>query len=133
MRCILCKHKTIITNSRYRQSTHETWRRHTCKRCLSVTTTRESLDTSLALRYVNQSGHYEAFSALKLAMSIHEAISHRKEAYKQAELITTTVIARLLDLSTLSIARSSVIDITLDILKDFDYAGYVRYDSQHLN
>lgn len=131
MRCILCKHKTVITNSRYRQSTHETWRRHTCKRCSSVVTTRESLDANLGLRYTNTAGSTEAFSELKLAISIYEAVSHRKDAHKDAELLVTTIIAKLLDQASLFIHKSSVIRVSTEVLQDFDYAAYVRYDSLH--
>lgn len=71
------------------------------------------------------------FSRDQLFLSIYEALAHRKDARASASTLTETIISALQSQHRLLITRTTLVEITAEIIKRFDRTAYVRYISMH--
>lgn len=131
MVCILCDSKTKTTNSRYRSSLRQTWRRHTCNRCQAVYTTREIVDLEQSYRVIDQDGQMQPLSRDELFLSIYDCMRHRSNAITESAALTTTVIAKLINQHMLRIPVVSIIDETHQTLRRFNRGVATIYATKH--
>lgn len=129
MVCIYCGSETKITNSRSQAKGVRTWRRHACTQCRAIITTFEDVDIALSHRIAKRSGAIEAFSESKLFVSVFRSLDHRKSAPDDARALTRTIINQLLAQKQSLVESTSVSSLVSTILKRFDSAAAVRYQS----
>lgn len=127
MVCTLCDSKTFISNSRYRRSNKQTWRRHTCRRCSAVYTTRESIDMSYSYRVEKRDGGHEPFSSDKLYVSVLESLQPSSDRYLVARQLTDTVLAQIVDSKRLIIPIDKLTSTVYTTLKRFDNRSGILY------
>ena len=131
MVCIYCGHATSVSNSRQQKRSNATWRRRTCKHCLAVFTTIETIDLSTAI-LVTDSKLHTPFSRDKLFVSIYDSCKHRKDAQTSASMLTDTIIKQVYPLvKDASIPLSTLRTITANTLQRFDTASGVHYAAYH--
>lgn len=128
MDCIYCGNKTKVTNSRSR-GTYETWRRRTCKSCLSKVTSKERVELDDSLMIKKRSGKIESLARDKLFLSIYRSIDHLEKPIYSSTHLTNSVLRHILNIKPLDpiISSSQIADITAKIIKNYDAAGSVRY------
>lgn len=129
MVCIYCGAKTKITNSRSQAKAVRTWRRHACNQCRAIITTFEDVDMGQSHRVMKRAGILEAFSEAKLFVSVFRSLDHRKSAPDDARVLTRTVMDQLLAQKQALIESKTISTVVATILKRFDSAAAVRYQS----
>jgi transcriptional repressor NrdR len=130
MVCTLCDSDTKITNSRYRPKNAQTWRRHTCPRCNSVFTTKESVETTISYRISDPEANLEPLIRDELFLMIHEALDHRKTAVVDASALTDTVLGQIIAQKQLIITKTVVTDVIAKTLQRFDRVAYIKFKSK---
>jgi transcriptional regulator NrdR family protein len=113
------------------RSFRHTWRRHTCKRCFAVFTTRESVDMSQSYRIELNDGSLVNFSRDKLYLSIYDAVIHRSDSITESSILTDTIVAAVQKRGRLLMQRKDLIEMATTVLRRFDKTAYVRYVSLH--
>ena len=113
------------------RSFRHTWRRHTCKRCYAVFTTRETVDMAQSYRVEQPDGSLDVFSRDWLFLSVYEALRHKDDALAHSTIVTETIMASLQKRNRLLITREELISNVSTVIKRFDRTGYVRYVSMH--
>jgi len=110
---------------------YQKWRRHTCKRCFAVFTTRETADMSISYRFEAQDGSMQAFSRDTLFMSIVGALMHLPGHIPVASDLTATILTNLQDGKRLLITRSDIIESSTTVLRRYNLGASQIYRSQH--
>jgi transcriptional regulator NrdR family protein len=131
MVCILCDSKTKTTNSRPSADGHQTWRRHTCKRCSAVFTTRESADMSIDYRFERADGLIEPFSRDTVFLSIVDSMRHRPDHIRESTALTQTVLSKLQSHNRLIIRRRDVTEAVYEALRHYNIGTAQIYRSLH--
>lgn len=133
MICPYCTSETQVTNSRPSKKSPEVWRRRSCKVCLNVWTTRETVDLSTSHRIITSQNHLEPFQRDELFISIKDACAHRKTALEDASALTDTVLGRVLHQEHAEIPVEYLIDLTASVLNRFDKVAAAVYKAKHTN
>lgn len=131
MHCPYCGSKTEVTNSRYKPSNNQVWRRRGCIDCAAVFTTHEaiSLPSSIMVNYKNSS---YVFDPDKLYVSIYDSLRHRKDPYQDARGLYDTITKYIIEsLQNASIDRDQIVAITVSTLRRFDQAASTQYAAFH--
>ena len=131
MVCILCDSKTKTSNSRSNSDHHQTWRRHTCKRCSAVFTTRETIDMAISYRVEQVDGSIRPFSRDTLFLSVLEALKHRPSHIEDAAALTLTIISKVQSLRRLIIGRDELFEISASVLRRYNIGVSQIYKSRH--
>lgn len=131
MVCIICGDETRVTNSRPGKRDSSVWRRRECPGCLTVFSSREKPDLTLSIRVKSAAGSLEPFSEDKLFLSIYDCLSHRKTARADARELTSTVVGRLLPITSAIVTKQEIVDQALDIVKRFDKTAATIYKAHH--
>lgn len=131
MICPYCTSETQVTNSRPSKKSPEVWRRRSCKVCLNVWTTRETVDLSTSHRIVTSQNHLEPFQRDKLFMSIKDSCAHRKTALSDATALTDTILRQVLLQNESLISTLYLSDITYKVLNRFDPTAAAVYKAKY--
>jgi len=131
MVCLYCRSETRVTNSRSQKRSNQVWRRRQCQACRALFTTHEAIDLSSALS-VSQNGLPKPFLTDMLFTEVLLALQDRKDCYRAAREITSTVIAKLFKSPNKPLLQPEQISrTTADVLKRFNRRAYLRYISEH--
>jgi transcriptional repressor NrdR len=132
MICIACGGKTEVINSRPAENALTVWRRRRCSSCHKMFSTREKPDLSRSVRVKKDGNQEEPFSEDKLFLSVHECLSHQKDALEASRALSDTIMQQVLLGDTTTVIESQKIaDITYRVLERFDKAGAVYYRAHH--
>ena len=133
MVCPFCLHKkTSVYNSRRTSKLNLTWRRRRCESCGREFTTRESADPHSILRVGTK--RPAPYSRAKLTISLLRVSDHRADQGEAAYWLADTIEQKLYRLSTTAnnvVTKHQITKTTLDVLKNFDAAAYVKYLAYH--
>ncbi|SRR6266496_1686702 len=134
MVCPFCLHKkTSVYNSRKTARLNATWRRRRCLACGREFTTRESADPANILR-VGTAKRSAPYSRARLTLSILRVCDHRSDHGEAAYWLADTIEQHLYRTSAgvnNIVSRNQVIGQTLQTLKNFDTAAYIKYLAAH--
>ena len=131
MVCLYCESQTKVGNSRPQKNANQVWRRRKCSRCGAVFTTHEAIDLSSTLLVASR-GHTQPFLVDMLYTELLFAMSHRKDAYRDAREATKTVIGHLLQLPGKPLfSPSQISSVTSGVLKKLDHRAHLRYTAEH--
>lgn len=134
MLCPFCLHKkTSVYNSRQTTKLNATWRRRRCQSCAREFTTREEADPQSILR-VGKAKYTTPYSRAKLTLSILIACEHRADHGEAAYWLADTIEQKLYRLAASKnniVTKHQIMNATLQALKNFDAAGYVKYLTRH--
>ncbi len=133
MVCINCGTKTKISNSRFNVKTVQTWRRHTCTQCRTMFTTRELIDSSVSYRVKRPDSSLQPVMRELLFVSVHESLSHRKDAPEAAAALTDTIFGKIHANKSLIIDITWLTSKTHEILNRFDKPAAVRYKAIYMS
>lgn len=130
MICIKCRYKkTAITNSRYFERKHQTWRRRKCLSCHFTFTTYESV----SLDQLKVEG--KAFEEVRLLLSIGRCLEHLTETRINAtQGLTKTIIEKILRSNTsssLELTKKDIAEIAYQSLHHYDRIASVQYAARH--
>jgi transcriptional repressor NrdR len=132
MVCVYCGGNTRVTNSRHQKKNNQVWRRRRCERCGALFSTQETAVYGQSWRVRRQDGRLEAFSELKLLLSLYKSCEHRKTALSDAEGLTETILSKLPALMRHGVVGSQDIAQTaLIALNRFDKAASTHYQAFH--
>lgn len=130
MVCPFCLHKkTTVYNSRHTARLNATWRRRRCAACKREFTTRENADPESILR-VGTVRRSVPYSRAKLTLGILSVCDHRTDHGEASYWLTDTIeqkLYRLAAKSDNSVTKKQITNTTLETLKNFDTAAYVKY------
>ena len=130
MICPFCLHKkTSVYNSRKTSSLNATWRRRRCEACGREFTTRENADPESILR-VGTRKRTLPYSRANLTISILSVCDHRTDHGESAYWLVNTIEQKLYQLAegpNNAVTRHQIMNTTLQVLKNFDAAAYVKY------
>lgn len=130
MVCIYCGGKTKTNNSRSRAKGLATWRRKECFECSAIYTTLESVELSSAIR-IKKNDVLEPFIYEKLFIDLYDSLSHRKNAYKDARGLSSTILSKLLPAKGGVISIEEMKHAVLEVLKRFDKAAFTYFQAHH--
>ena len=131
MKCVYCGSETAVINSRKQKRNNQVWRRRQCKACGAIFTSHEALDLSSALM-VASSGSTKPFLTDMLFTEVLLALQDRKDCYKAAREVTSTVIGQLLKPpAELIIDAQQISKATAKVLKRLDKRAHLRYLAEH--
>jgi len=130
MVCIFCGQNTQVINSRRQKRLNSTWRRRRCIACKNVFTTEEFADYSGSWQVRHGVGQLSAFDRDKLLLSLHRSCLHRKQALRDAQSLTNTIISSL-NPDQGMVEASSISSLCKKTLKRFDKAAFSHYDAFH--
>jgi transcriptional repressor NrdR len=126
MKCVYCEGETNVVNSRPQIRNNGVWRRRKCQNCMAVFTTVESIDYEKSVVFSGYEGHLQPFSRDKLFQSVYDSCKHRKDALEVSIELTGTIISKLMKQSDQAlIQRAQVLDITSNVLANFDKAALI--------
>jgi transcriptional regulator NrdR family protein len=132
MVCVYCSAKTVVSNSRATKNSTVTWRRRTCTSCRAVATSLESYDYTATHRVRNKDGSLQPFYRDRLFIDVHQSLLHRKAAYKDATVLTDTIVQQIIGSSSRGlIDTSTIINQVLRTLSHFDAASATHYRAHH--
>lgn len=134
MICPFCLHKkTSVYNSRQTTKLNATWRRRRCEACGGTFTTREDADPQSILRVGNMK-RTVPYSRAKLTLSILSACEHRTDHGEAAYWLADTIEQKLYRLAAgkhNAVTKRHILQVTLDVLKNFDATAYITYLTRH--
>jgi len=134
MVCIYCGNSTEVYNSRTKTRNPSVWRRRRCTVCVAQFSTEELPVYQAALIVKGRNGNPCSFSRDKLFLSLHRALSHRKDAVTTATELTNTVIGSLLRKKQAAdgvIPLESIASGCYKTLKRFDPLAAHTYKAYH--
>ncbi len=130
MVCPFCLSETEVINSRPQKRTNGVWRRRRCVSCNRIFTSVEKADLSASVRIQKRSGALEPLSEAKLTTSLYKTLDTHKNAMELAlELSQTVILAVMRDVSRAIIPSEIIAKHVTIVLKRFDSAAAVRYQS----
>jgi len=131
MKCVYCDEETKVINSRLQKKANQVWRRRNCTACGAIFTSIERVDTEQALSVVKNDAH-QPFSRDKLLFSIYDSLKHRKTAESDATALTATILGKLMKATDeATITRQKIVDLTYEVLNNFDNAAATHYQAFH--
>ena len=136
MVCPFClSNKTEVYNSRRTKKINSVWRRRRCPHCEREFTTEEQVRPETIMK-VGIKGLPRAlpYSRTKLLLAIYKACDHRKQAAAASEHVLATVEQRLYKIAAAqdhTVTKENITQTTLDVLKNYDAAAYIKYLSYH--
>lgn len=130
MHCVYCGEKTLTVNSRRTSQGLRVWRRRKCRACNAIFTTGENIDMESAIR-VRKNNVLKPFLSEKLFLDVYESLSHRKTAYKDAGVLTDTIISKLIPQKDGIITSDELKYAILETLKRFDKVAATYYEARH--
>ncbi|MBI5357414.1 hypothetical protein HZB74_01020 [Candidatus Saccharibacteria bacterium] len=131
MICIFCGHETKVNNSRSKINSSSTWRRRECLNCEGVFTTKEKPDLTVAIKVIESSGKFKAFSEDKLFISVYECLSHKENSLKASKSLIDTVLEKILPIKGNKIKASTLAEETYRVLRRYDKATALIYKARH--
>jgi transcriptional repressor NrdR len=127
MKCPHCRSTdTEVFNSRSTKFDTQIWRRRRCLACQQSFTTYEAADLSF-LKVTKKSGKPERYSRAKLFGSIYGAFSEIAGKQDAIDAVTATVEAKILEAATPAVASRLISELTLQTLRHYSTAAFVRY------
>lgn len=132
MVCIYCGSDTQVINSRLQKQSNQVWRRRKCLQCGAIFSTHEAAAYDAAWRVRTAQSGLQPFQRLKLLISLHKSLEHRKTALTDATALTDTIMGKLLraaDRGTLE--PEQIAFIAYEVLQRFDAAAAVHYKAFH--
>lgn len=134
MVCPFCmSQKTSVVNSRSTTKLNNVWRRRSCNECKRIFTTTESIDPASVIK-IRSGKLLQDFSQAKLTISVLGACDHLEDPKTAAHYITSNIMQKLYRTAATQPQGISVQDIvttTLNTLKPYNLAAYVKYLSYH--
>jgi len=128
-----CGSETAVVNSRFQKRSNCVWRRRRCLTCHAIFSTEERSIYERSLMVRIDATKIEPFKRDRLFLSMYGACRHRPSASDDAAALTDTVIGKLLMhyVSSGAVSRQEVIEVTGQVLENFDHAAYVYYRAYH--
>ena len=134
MVCPFCLHKkTKVYNSRQTRKLNATWRRRRCEACGREFTARENAAPESILRVGTTKRNYP-YSRARITVSILSVCDHRADHGEAAYWLNDTIEQKLYRLGPATnniLTKRQIINTTLETLKQFDTAAYVKYLARH--
>lgn len=131
MLCIYCSGETNVTNSRKQKRNNQIWRRRRCEACEAVFTSHEAIDFSSALMVSSRSSTHPFLTDM-LFTEVLLALQDRKDCYKAAREVTSTVIGQLLKPPVATVIETKQISqAAAKVLKRLDKRAWMRYAAEH--
>ena len=131
MICLYCGGEMAVINSRAQKRNNQVWRRRQCQACRAVFTTHEAIDLSSAL-IVDYGASERPFSQDHLFTELLLALQDRRNYYRDARELTSTVVQELLKLPSLPHVKSKAISrAAAKVLKRLDRRAWLRYIAEH--
>ncbi len=127
MKCPYCRSAdTEVFNSRSTKFGTQIWRRRRCLSCNESFTTYEVADLSF-LKVEKKSGKLECYSRAKLFSSIYASFNETLAKPDDIDAVTATVEMKILDAADQAITSSRIAELTLQTLRHYSTAAFVRY------
>lgn len=133
MRCPFCGHEeTQVKDSRPSEDSAAIRRRRLCPSCEGRFTTFERVQLR-ELTILKRSGRRTPFEREKLARSISIAMRKRPIEPERIERMISTIVRQLESMGETELPSSTIGELVMKHLKQFDDVAYVRYASVYRN
>ena len=129
MKCPFCgKENTRVIDSRPAEENNSIRRRRQCDNCEKRFTTYEKIET-IPLIIIKKDQSREPYDRGKLEAGIYRSCHKRPMPVSKIDSLVDEVENKIFNLEEKEVASTTIGEIVMDKLKDFDSVAYVRFAS----
>lgn len=130
MKCPFCgMEATKVLDSRPADDNRSIRRRRQCDSCDKRFTTYEKVETTQPPVVIKKDGTRELYDRAKIEAGIIRSCNKRPVSAEQRRLLVDEIEAEVLNRAEREIPTTTIGEIVMDKLKDFDQVAYVRFVS----